>query len=242
MPSGEAVTRPRYFGGDYKTTTAESMNVNTRQLNIFCKSWLRKAKLYEKPRPLFSLSRVRRPAGTGCEGESDTLSRSFDRFTSLFVVFNRIYTEAGKLLIRRGVINPPARRRYAPLPDRESATSHIVTFYGEDRLRDEISSDRKCRKAVDALVQLIREGRFYLHEDYATGLPDTNRDMRLADQASTYSPQAILSLIYQARCNLFHGEKDFEERQRVLLDNMSAALEFIVLKVLTKLREDLVNA
>lgn len=218
------------------------MNVNIRQLDIFCNSWLRKAKLYEKPRPNSFLSRVRRTADVDCVEGTDTLSRCFDRFTSLFVVFNRIYTEAGKLLIRRGVISQPPQRRFAPLPDRKSATEHIVTFYGEDRLRDEISSDNNCRKAVDKLVQLIRGEHFYLHEDYATGFPDTGRDKQLAEEASAYSPQAVLTLIYQARCNLFHGEKDFDERQRVLLDNMSVALEFIVLKVLAKLKEELVNA
>jgi hypothetical protein len=139
-------------------------------------------------------------------------------------------------------VQPDPRKRYAPLPDRKSATSHVVTFYGEDKLRDEISANQKCRKAVDTLVQLIKDQSFYLHEDYTTGNPDIQRDLRLANEASTYCPKAVLSLIYQARCNLFHGEKDFEERQRVLLDNMSAVLEFIVSKVLAKLREELINS
>lgn len=217
------------------------MNVNIRQLDIFCKSWLRKAKAYERPRSTFFLRRRERVTDLNCAVDEDDLYRCFDRFTSLFVVFNRVYTEAGKLLIRRGTVRPHPGRRYAPLPDRESATSHIVTFYGEDRLREEISADKKCSKAVDTLVQLIRDQRFYLHEDYTTGLPDIQKDLRLANEAGTYSPKAVLSLIYQARCNLFHGEKDFEERQRVLLDNMSASLEFIVSKVLVKLKEELVN-
>lgn len=143
-------------------------------------------------------------------------------------------------MIQRGEVRPP-RRRYAPLPDRVSATSHILTFYGEARLRDEISADGKCRGAVDNIVRLISEGRFYLHEDYVTDVPDVAEDLRLADEASAYSPQAILTLIYQARCNLLHGEKDFDEGQRALLDNMSVALEFIVRKALARLKEELAN-
>lgn len=218
------------------------MNINVRQLDMFCKSWLRKAKAYERPRLSFASRHPGRITGLNCAVDDDGLSRCFDRFTSLFVVFNRLYTEAGKLLIRRGVVRPHPRKRYAPLPDRESATSHVVTFYGEGELRDEISADRRCRKAVDALVRLIRDRRFYLHEDYTTGLPDTQRDLRLADEAATYDPKAVLSLIYQARCNLFHGEKGLEERQRVLLNNMSVALEFIVARVLVKLRQELINS
>lgn len=215
------------------------MSVNTRQLDIFCDSWLRKAKSYERPFSGRFLNHARRPATVNCVEGVEPLSRSFDRFTSLFVVYNRIYTEAGKLLIRRGLVRPHPRKRYAPPPDRESATSHILTFYGEAELRDEISADRKCQAAVGNFVRLIREGHFYLHEDYVTGLPDTARDLRLAEEAGTYSPQAILSLIYQARCNLFHGEKEFDEGQRVLLNNMSVALEFIVRRTLAKLREEL---
>jgi hypothetical protein len=165
------------------------MNINVRQLEIFCKSWLRKAKLYEKPRPSF-LKSPERITDLNCSADADALSRCFDRFTSLFVVFNRVYTEAGKLLIRRGVVQPG---RYAPLPDRKSAISHVVTFYGEDKLRDEISANQKCRKAVDTLVQLIRDQSFYLHEDYTTGNPDIQRDLRLANEASTYCPKAVLS-------------------------------------------------
>lgn len=218
------------------------MSVNIRQLDIFCNSWLRKAKSYERPLRKHLLNRARRPADVNCTEEADALSRCFDRFTSLFVVFNRIYTEAGKLLIQRGVVPPSPRGRYAPLPDRKSATSHILTFYGEARLRDEISADVKCRAAVDNVVRLIREGRFYLHENYVTGVPDVDTDLRRAAEASAYRPRAILTLIYTARCNLLHGEKDFDEGQRVLLDNMSVALEFIVRKALAKLREELANS
>lgn len=215
------------------------MDINIRELNSFCNSWLRKAKLYERYPQGFTLEGARRLNAheTARTGPSRLL-RSFDRFTSLYVVFNRVYTEAGKVLIQRGIVNRP-RKKYAPLPDRESATLHVVTFYGEDDLRQEISANSKCRQAVDSLVQLIREQRFYLHEDYETGQPDPRRDLRLANEASTYKPKAILSLIYQARCNLFHGGKRFEERQRVLLDNMSIILEFVTLLIWAKLKEEL---
>ena len=217
------------------------MSINIRQLDMFCASWLRKARSYERPFPKRLIREERRTAGANHSEEADAISRSFDRFTSLFVVFNRIYTEAGKLLIRRGQVQPNPRKPYAPLADRISATSHILTFYGEAGLRDEISANDKCRAAVDNFVRLIREGRFYLHENYVTGVPDVAEDMRLADEAGAYRPRAILSLIYQARCNSVHGEKDFDEGQRELLDSMSVTLEFVVRKTLARLKEELAN-
>jgi hypothetical protein len=157
----------------------------------------------------------------------------------LYVAFNRVYTEVGKILVARGEVDPPHRGRYAPLPDKESATIHVVDYYGEDDLRDDILQNRACQRAVDRLVQLIQEGHFYLHENYKTGKPNLRKDEKLAQKAEEYEPRAILELIYQARCNLFHGAKAFEERQRVLLDNMSTILEFVTSKILEKLVEDL---
>ncbi|NJL36564.1 MAG: hypothetical protein HC840_09050 [Leptolyngbyaceae cyanobacterium RM2_2_4] len=82
-------------------------------------------------------------------------------------------------------------------------------------------------------------GLLYLHEDYQTGNPNRKKDAKLAKEAQKYQPKAVLELIYQARCNLFHGTKGFEERQRVLLDNMSVLIEFVTQKVLEKLKQDL---
>src|SRR4051812_16963804 len=103
------------------------MKVNIRQLDIFCESWLRKAKAYERPRSTFFSRRPERMPDHNRAAGAEELSRCFDRFTSLFVVFNRVYTEVGKLLIRRGVVQPHPHKKYAPLPDRQSATVHVVT-------------------------------------------------------------------------------------------------------------------
>jgi len=217
------------------------MNTNIAELENFCNSWLRKAKMYTRPTSRLSIkTRVRKTVSQFTGIMPTPLSRSFDRFTSLFVVFNRVYMEAGQILVRQKILKSP-RQRYAPLPDRTSATEYIVTFYGEDNLRNAILASPKCKQAVDHLVQLITNGNWYLHEDYTTGLPDVQRDLLLARKAGEYSPQAILSLIYQARCNLFHGQKVFEEAQRDLLDNMSLVLEFITIKTFAKLKSELRN-
>ena len=155
------------------------------------------------------------------------------------MAFNRVYIEVGKVLIAQGRVSRSGLRPYEPLPDRKSATSYVVDFYGSGRLRSELRSDESCRQATEMLAKLIEEGRFYLHEDYETGTPDRAKDRRLARSAAQYDPKAILGLIYQARCNLFHGTKAFEERQRVLLDSMSVLVEFVTGRVLYRLKEEL---
>lgn len=216
------------------------MDIVTHELEVFCKRWLHKANVYRYPRPALPYSRLgATPDKLTRLSTPDYLASSFDRFTSLYVAFNRVYTEVGKMLVARGRVDPPSRGMYAPLPDKASATIHVVDYYGEDNLRNEILQNRACQKGVDNLVQLIQEGRFYLHEDYKTGKPNLRKDKKLAQMAEKYDPKAVLELIYQARCNLFHGAKAFEERQRVLLDNMSTILEFVTSRILGKLVEDL---
>jgi hypothetical protein len=215
------------------------MHIDVVQLDSFCTRWLRKAKSHDGPYSREHIgSRIPKYSANTRSGTLN-LAHSFDRFTSLYVAFSRVYTEVGKLLIAKGQVRPPRLGRYAPPPDRKTATSYVVDFYGLRTLQTEIQADEPCRTAVDALVDLIGNGHFYRHEDYETGAPDLSRDQRIARRAAQYDPKAILELIYQARCNLFHGTKVFEERQRILLDNMSTIVEFATRRILIRLKAEL---
>jgi hypothetical protein len=214
------------------------MGINVHELEAFCTSWLRKAKIYKRPIPFYRATGTSQKNGDRtASAAAEHLARSFDRFTTLYVVFDRICMEADKILIRRGLVRPP-RKKFAPLPTGKSVTEYIVVFCGESDLRYAITRDSRCRNAIDNLTRLIRSGHIYLHEDYTTGSPDLDEDRKLVDEVRSYKPQAILSLLYQIRCNLFHGEKEFDESQRELLDNSSLILEFITVKALTKLKRE----
>jgi hypothetical protein len=93
------------------------------------------------------------------------------------------------------------RKPFAPLPDRQSATGYVVQYYGKTLLRKEISEDSNCRLAVGKITDYIEQRRFYFHEGYNTGLPDTRTDQRLAEESKQYDPEAILSLIYKVFCS-----------------------------------------
>jgi len=194
------------------------MDIKIRELESFCDRWFDKANSYP-----------------------NDLTGNFDKFTSLYVAYNRVYTEVGKVLIAQGKVNPSSQGQYAPLPDRKSATFHIVDYYGESDLRNELANDPCCKQAVETLAKLILEKRFYLHVNYQTGNPDSARDTKLAKKAQKYQPKSVLELIYQARCNLFHGAKRFEDHQHRLLYNMSIIVKFVTQKALEKLKQDLYN-
>ncbi|MDW0358381.1 hypothetical protein Q8G38_03530 [Halomonas venusta] len=194
--------------------------LNFRALESFCTAWLQKAERID----------------TG------PLEGVFDRFFTLWVVFNRLYEEAGRTLAHRGhpiyrsfvrsFVRSFIRRRgprvFAPPPDKISATRGIVVFVGEDRLRAHIHEHARAMHGLEYIHDAIRYGMFYLHEDQVTGEPDTEKDLALVDKAIRGCVESTLTLIYQARCNLFHGQKAFTEAQRELLIGMSSILSQVI--------------
>lgn len=169
--------------------------LNFQALNGFCSAWLRKAERID----------------------TNSLEGVFDRFFTLWVVFNRLYEEAGRTLVHRRhkLYSPFIARRgprvFAPPPDKISATKGIAAFVGLDRLRDNILGDHEAADGLQYIHDSIRSGMFYLHENYETGEPDTATDIDLVQRAIGGCVVSTLTLIYQARCNLFHGQKAFTE-------------------------------
>src|SRR5262245_3626523 len=157
------------------------MKTDINQFRMFCDRWLVKAQGYNM----------------------DCLPDYFDKFTTLYSLFNAAYNQAGFLIRQSGTgklfskiaQKHPNLKPYVPLPDRISATNYIVQYYDEGKLQQEISADSNCRCAVKTLVDLIETGRFYFHENYETGRPDVTKDLKFAQSAKKYDPKAILSLI-----------------------------------------------
>ena len=203
------------------------MNTDINALESFCDRWFKKARDYN----------------------TNNLAECFDKFSTLYTIYNRVYQEVSFYMMRKQkstgknifqIIFPP-KKPFAPFSDKLSATQYVLQYYDKKKLQQEISVDADCRESIDKLVKFIEEGIFYFHLDYNTGLPDTKTDQRLANDSKLYDPKAILCLIYQARCNMFHGEKEFIVTQRNLLISLNALLEFITLKVYEKLLSDLKN-
>lgn len=147
--------------------------------------------------------------------DENNVSGCYDKFFTLFVVFNRLYAEATFELARRGKITLQPNR---PLPDRKGATEYTLSFIGQ-HVFDQLL-DNQLTEPVATLVQLIEDERFYIKLSSPNG--DRQRDMdlelllKLRSQGKTRA-LAILDLIYSVRCNLFHGHKAFQPVQVELL-------------------------
>lgn len=170
----------------------------------FCDEWLAKAEQYD-------------------DGDIDGC---YDKFFTLFVVFNRLYAEATFELARRGEITLQPNRS---LPDRKGATEHTLTFVGQAAF-DQLL-DNQLAEPVATLARLIEGEVFYIKLSSPNGDRQRERDLTLLHGLRSRGKTralAVLDLAYSVRCNLFHGHKAFQPVQGELLrPTMSVVYEVI---------------
>ncbi|ENO1827527.1 hypothetical protein BBM40_23880 [Vibrio parahaemolyticus] len=193
--------------------------LNLEHLDSFCDAWLRNADNID----------------------IEPLDGVFDRFFTLWVVYNRLYEEAARFMLRdehpiyTRFISRRGSRIFAPAPDRLSATKCVTLFCGHASLRHLIYENEAVFEGLQNVVNSIQWGEFYLHENYETGEPHIAKDRLVTDKAIRGDVESVLALIYQARCNLFHGQKSFTEPQRALINSLIT----ILIEVITCLRGEI---
>ena len=176
----------------------------SNELITFCNRWLEKADKYT----------------------NDTTEDVFDKFFSLFVVYNAIYTEVTCVLKEK---NPQISTT-----DNKSATENIPKYIEEDILYNALKSSNETD--INSIVELIENGTFHI----STKIDRDNKNLSaIRNYHSTTRKteqkeynKAILSMIYGARCNMFHGSKGFDTIQKQLLIPMNNILEMIIKELL----------
>lgn len=163
------------------------------ELQAFCASWRQKAAGYDWD-----------------------IRGAFDRFFTLYVVFNRLYAEATFRLARQGKVRLQKR-----FPDSQGSQEYTVQFVTARRLTDAWNDDPATKGALVEIAGHLREGRFALKLDMVTGAhrPDADVDLlaRIESRSRNKRAQAGLEALYAIRCNMFHGHKGFHPIQLELL-------------------------
>ncbi|WP_418426591.1 hypothetical protein [Alistipes sp.] len=142
---------------------------------------------------------------------SDTsLSAVFDEFITRYIVYNALYKLCALKIDTKG--------------DQKSATEAVYIC-----LQDNIS---EIIPLLDSQIHLlhhnIRKGNFQIHIGlFSRKYSDKHllNDMDSANEQIRF--RALLRCIYQLRCNLFHGNKNFEYRQVVLLKPATECLRIL---------------
>jgi hypothetical protein len=177
------------------------------QLKEFNSRWMAKARSYD---------------------EQD-LGQSFDKFFTLYVVFNSLYAEATRCLAERGCVKVEKRDHF---PDPEAAQEYVVQYLGARYLLRELDNNSDTRAALESIKEKVCGGTFLFKLKMPTGeaQPDEDKDLcnRLISTNNNAQASAILETLYSVRCNMFHGRKGFDPIQQDLLTPLNTILERII--------------
>jgi len=179
----------------------------TTQFKNFYQHWLQKADNYQ----------------------NNELKDYFDKFFTLFVIFNFLYMEIWNIRCNNGLL------KKKNFNDRKAATNHVIEYVGARFYISQLLIENEYRNNFSALTTIKDE--FYIVLDW--GKPQLFKDLDLWESLEETNinkkATAVLALFYNIRCNLFHGHKDFEEEQKKLLAPINVLLRKTIEIVYNKL-------
>jgi len=186
----------------------------------FCDRWLKKAREYDETE----------------------LSQCFDKFFTLFVVYNALYSETAALLYRKA--RAESRNDYKMesdhFPDSEAATKYVLDLLGSRNLLNTLKDDLESSKAIETIIDLMDRKRFNVQLDPVWGRLQPDKDQELLASLKSNSrdnkARAILTVIYSIRCNIFHGRKGFVDHQEELLIPATIILRKVIDSLYRKLK------
>ncbi len=154
------------------------------------------------------------------------LSSVYDRYMTLFVIYNNLYNQVPAALIQRGV--PVPNQIY----DNKKATEYVVKYLGATDLLNNLNLNGHDVD-IQAIITLINDEVFYIKLNH--GERQRNEDLKiLSNLRSTNEGSkatAILQVCYYVRCNIFHGSKDFQEYQRLLIEPLTNIMRTVIVQL-----------
>lgn len=180
----------------------------------FCNKWLEKAQATD----------------------DTTFGGAFDKLFTLYVAYNRLYTEATYKLANRGDIKLENRDYF---PDAQAARDYVVIFLKSGSLEEELLKDEHCKSAINTLKEILEFNEFNIKLNPVTAQanPEADRDLlgRLNSESKDTRTKAITDFIYSVRCNAFHGQKSYEKHQLRVLHPVNTILLKLCKLLLAKL-------
>lgn len=155
--------------------------------------------------------------------EGDKLGALFERFSALYTLHNRLYNESFRILEGLGCLK---KARYA---DHEKASDGIIEYLSADLIIESFNKNKNIED-IEAIALLIENKIFNIN--LADGVPKEDFDNQLIINLRSTDPtiqsKAALMAIYNVRSNMLHGEKHFEEHQRMLLEPLIRIIQTII--------------
>jgi hypothetical protein len=162
------------------------------------------------------------------EYDVDVLSECFDKFVTLFILFNFQYSFIAR---EKGVANKDGWFK-----DKDMATSRIIDYIPTE----DFCSCKIVIDSVEKICSLVEGDYFCIHYDRNR---NRDRDRELMNKIrSTNLEQkckGILEMLYFIRCNLFHGQKSFTENQKSILIPCIKILEVLNKLIFRSMLDDI---
>ncbi|REH43444.1 hypothetical protein C7448_11345 [Tenacibaculum gallaicum] len=137
----------------------------------------------------------------------------FNRFQTLFPIYNRLYSH---------IINfeNSSKKQQNRISDYEKATTVVRDFIGSDIIIEKLVIEDRI-KDIETIADLIDKKMFNINLKDGIGQEEFDKQLcenLLNDKDNAIRSKAVLSVIYNVRCNLVHGYKNIEEHQKRLLE------------------------
>lgn len=165
---------------------------------LFCQRWQDKANLYR-----------------GVE-----VADWFDKFFTLWVLFNALYTEVAWRTGNEGIADDVAGQ------------DNLLHYLGARAFIEELRRDRDVVEALTQIQTFLHDHVYYFKLDRKTGARQPKEDERLLNDfrsnGTNGQGKAILEALYSIRCNLFHGHKAFDPGQVDLLRPITVILKSVI--------------
>ena len=175
----------------------------------------------------------------------DDTCQLYDKFFTLYVVYNALYVETAAYLHRKA--RSEGKDEYklddGSFPDKMAATKYVLDLLTSTSLMQSLENTEDTKQAIINLKKLISNQNalhFWICLDPVSGEPQEDNDkalIKILDSPSTDErARAVLQFIYQVRCNMFHGRKSVSPVQKQLLAPLTVLLERIIDKLYSKLK------
>ena len=84
----------------------------------------------------------------------------FDKFYTVFVIYNRLYAEATLTLWRDGTVDPPDPD--ALFPDSRAAKDYVVQFLHGPTLMRQLENDVETQQAINEMERILGDNHFFV--------------------------------------------------------------------------------
>ena len=173
------------------------------------------------------------------EYQSDNLQDCFDRFFTLFVAYNRLYAELALSLVKKGRV----RLKGNYISDAQAAKSIMQAYVGTNRILRSLESDATCTESLASIITLIERRVFAIKLDRFSRLRSVEADSILLEGLKSdrayQKVYAVLDVIYSIRCNMFHGQKGYNDVQIQILVPVTMLLKKIMNLLYEKMSQDI---